>query len=290
MGEVLFPCDVAIDMNMMVKTPAKENGALYGRWNDQWLKGIDTGLVDEAPITLYVQGDNVWRDEWEWPLSRTQWTPLYLKSGGSANRASGDGRLSWEKPTSGEVDRFRYDPADPVPSKGGTFLNLGIPPGMFEQSEIESRPDVLVYTSKPLEAPLEVTGSVSMRLWAATSAVDTDFTGKLLDVDVDGNSYNICDGVTRLRHRKDKPGPVTPNEVQEFEIELSPTSYVFKAGHRIRVQVSSSNFPLFDPNPNTGKSLFIDTGNEMIVAEQTVFHDAERPSHILLPIIPSSET
>ena len=290
MGEVLFPCDVAIDMNMMVKTPAKENGELYGRWNDQWLKGVDTGLVDEAPITLYVQGDNVWRDEWEWPLSRTQWTPLYLKSGGSANRASGDGGLSWDQPTSGEVDRFRYDPADPVPSKGGTFLNLGIPPGMFEQSEIESRPDVLVYTSKPLEAQLEVTGPVSMKLWAATSAVDTDFTGKLLDVDADGNSYNICDGVTRLRHRKDAPGPVTPNEVQQLEIELSPTSYVFKAGHRIRLQVSSSNFPLFDPNPNTGKSLFTDTGNEMVVAEQTVFHDADRPSHILLPIIPSFET
>ncbi len=285
MGEVLFPCDVSIDANMRVKTPAKENGALYGRWNDHWLKDADTGLVDEAPITLYVQGDNVWRDEWTWPLARTQWTPLYLESGGSANTARGDGRLSWQPPTSGEVDRFRYDPAHPVPSRGGTFLNVGIPPGIFEQSDIESRQDVLVYTSEPLQAPMEVTGPVSMKLWASTSAVDTDFTGKLLDVDVQGRSYNICDGVTRLRHRKDTPGLVTPDEVQALEIELSPTSYVFKAGHRIRVQVSSSNFPLFDPNPNTGKSLFADPSNEMIVASQTVFHSEERPSHIVLPII-----
>ena len=288
MGEVLFPCEVSIDATMMVKTPAKENGALYGRWNDQWLKSVDTGITGEAPITLFVQGENVWRDEWEWPLARTQWSPLYLNSGGSANTASGDGGLSWEKPTSAEVDRFRYDPANPAPSKGGTFLNLAMPPGMFEQSEIESRTDVLVYTSEPLAAPLEVTGPVSMRLWASTSAVDTDFTGKLVDVDADGRAYNICDGVTRLRHRKDKPGLVTPNEVQALEIELSPTSYVFKAGHRIRVQVSSSNFPLFDPNPNTGKSLFTDPSNEMIVAEQSIFHDDERPSHIVLPIIERS--
>ena len=290
MGEVLFPCDVSIDRRMMVKTPAGENGELYGRWADQWLKGMDTGLVDEAPITLYVQGENVWREEWEWPLARTDWTPLYLHSGGNANTAGGDGALSREKPKAAHVDRFRYDPANPVHSRGGTFLNLGIAPGIFEQSSIESREDVLVYTSEPLEEPLEVTGPVSMKLWASTSAVDTDFTGKLLDVDADGRSYNICEGVTRLRHRKERPGLVTPGEVEELEIELSPTSYVFKAGHRIRVQVSSSNFPLFDPNPNTGKSLFTDTGNEMIVAEQTVFHDADRPSHVVLPIIPGGDT
>ena len=158
---------------------------------------------------------------------------------------------------------------------------------MFTQDEIEQREDVLVYTSEGLEESIEVTGSVSMKLWAATSAVDTDFTAKLVDVEPDGSAYNICDGVTRLRFRKDKPGLVIPGELQEVEIELSPTSYVFKSGHRIRLQISSSNYPLIDPNPNTGKSLLLDKTNEMVVAEQTVYHDAVRPSHVVLPVIPS---
>jgi len=147
---------------------------------------------------------------------------------------------------------------------------------------------VLVYTSEPLEADLEATGPVSARLWASTSAVDTDFTVKLVDVNPDGSAFNICDGVTRLRFRPEAPGLVTAGIVQEVDVRLTPTSYVFKAGHRLRVQVSSSNFPLFDPNPNTGKSLLTDTSNEMVVATQTVFEGGATPSHILLPVIPAN--
>ncbi len=287
-GERSFPVDYAMDDYAVSKMPSSTEGQLSRRWCQHWLQDRDTGLLDEAPVTLYVQGDDVWRDEQEWPLARTVWTPLYLQSRGGANSARGDGELSFDAPKDhmSEPDRYSYDPAQPLQAKGGTFLNIGIAPGVFEQSSIENRQDVLVYASGVLDTDLEVTGPVAMKLWAATSAVDTDFTAKLVDVAPDGQAFNICDGVTRLRFRKDRPGLVTPGEEQEVDIELSPTSYVFKAGHKIRLQVSSSNFPLFDPNPNTGKSLLTDTTNEMVVAEQTVFHDRLRPSHLVLPIIP----
>ena len=290
LGERLLPVEYVLDEYMFSKMPVSTEGQLSRRWTQHWLHDQDTGLLSEAPITLYVQGEDVWRDECEWPLARTEWTPVYLSSGGSANTANGDGQLSFERPGSdgSNPDSFQYDPADPAPTKGGTFLNIGILPGIFEQSSVESREDVLVYTSAALNKDLEVTGPVTMKLWAATSAVDTDFTAKLVDVAPDGQAHNICDGVTRLRFRKDKPGLVTPGEEQEVEIELSPTSYLLRAGHQIRLQVSSSNFPLFDPNPNTGKSLLVDRTNELIVAEQTIYHDADRPSHLILPVIPRS--
>ena len=288
LGEKLFPVEYVQDAYMLTKMPLSTEGQLSRRWNHQWLLEKDTGLVNEAPITLYVQGDNVWRDEQEWPLARTEWTPLYLQSQGDAKSANGDGKLSFGVPKDDgtESDSFQYDPANPVQAKGGTFLNNGIAAGIFEQSSIENREDVLVYTSAALDKDLEITGPVAMKLWASTSAVDTDFTAKLVDVTPEGQAFNICDGVTRLRFRREKPGLVKPGEEQEVDIELSPTSYVFKAGHKIRLQVSSSNFPLFDPNPNTGKSLLTDSSNETVVADQTVFHDKARPSHLILPIIP----
>lgn len=287
-GEKLFPVKYSTDGYGLHKSPVDAKGKLSQRWCQHWLQDIDSGLLQEAPVTLYVQGEDVWRDEWEWPLARTEWTPLYLHSQGSANSVNGDGRLVFQPPNAAgsTSDQYRYDPADPVPSKGGSFLNMGIPPGVFEQSSVESRDDVLVYTSAELESDVEVTGPVTLKLWAATSAVDTDFTAKLVDVEPDGRAFNICDGVTRLRFRREAPGLVTPGEVQEVEVELSPTSYQFRAGHKIRLQVSSSNFPLFDPNSNTGKSLLKDKHNEMKIAEQTVFHDEQRSSHLLLPVIP----
>ena len=288
LGEKLFPVEYVQDAYMLTKMPLSTEGQLSRRWNHQWLLEKDTGLVNEAPITLYVQGENVWRDEQEWPLARTEWTPLYLQSQGDAKSANGEGKLSFGVPKDdgAESDSFQYDPANPVQAKGGTFLNNGIAAGIFEQSSIENREDVLVYTSAALDKDLEITGPVAMKLWASTSAVDTDFTAKLVDVTPEGQAFNICDGVTRLRFRREKPGLVKPGEEQEVDIELSPTSYVFKVGHKIRLQVSSSNFPLFDPNPNTGKSLLTDSSNEMVVADQTVFHDKARPSHLILPIIP----
>ena len=287
-GERVFSYKAIIEDWFLYKTSPHNNGRAFSSWACRWLKDDKTVLHDEAPITLYVMGENVWRDEWEWPLSRTQWTPLYLNSGGNANSVRGDGTLSFQPPDTPEsYDRFQYDPANPVPSLGGTFLGaLGPTPGVFEQSTAELRHDVLVYTSDKLENPLELTGPVTARLWVTTSAVDTDFTAKLVDVLPDGSAYNICDGVTRLRYRPDKPGLVAPNTLQEVVVELSPTSFLFKASHRIRVQVSSSNFPLFDPNSNTGKSLLSDPTNEMLVARQTVYHDSSRPSHMILPVIP----
>ncbi|MDD9961494.1 MAG: CocE/NonD family hydrolase [Gammaproteobacteria bacterium] len=275
MGEILFPAEYSIDQIMMAKTAPADAGELYTRWMDRWLKGVENGIENEAPITLFVQGDNEWRSEHEWPLARTQWTNFYLGETLSSEVASAPG-----------VDEYDYDPANPVPAKGGSFVNLGIPPGMYEQSEIEARQDVLVYSSDGLTSDTEVTGPICARLWVATSAVDTDFTVKLVDVDEAGNAYNVCDGVTRLRYRGEAPGLVTPGEIQEVNVDLTPTSYVFREGHRLRVQVSSSNFPLFDPNPNTGKSLLTDETNEMVVAHQSVFSGGDHPSHIVLPIIP----
>ncbi len=286
-GEKLFKSPVVMDHYMMGRMPDTGSGELYRRWFLHWLKGEDTGLMDEAPVTLFVQGDDVWRDEQEWPLARTKYTPLYLNSDRGANSIFGDGTLRFEAPAAENgTDSYHYDPADPVPSQGGTFLNIGIAPGMFDQADVEKRQDVLVYSTVPLEKDLEVTGPVVLKLWAATSAVDTDFTARLVDVDASGRALGVCDGVVRLRFRKDHPGPAKPGEIQELDIELSPTSYVFKAGHIMRVQVSSSNYPLFEMNPNTGKSLFNDPSNEMVVAEQTVYHNAAYPSHLILPVIP----
>lgn len=258
---------------------------LIKRWHDYHLKGEENGVKDGAPISLYVMGENVLRDEYEWPLARTEWTRFYLHSDGSANTLNGDGSLSTEQPADEAPDRFSYDPANPVPTCGGHTASI-LTSGAYDQREVEQREDVLVYSTPPLKQDIEVTGPIVLTLWAATSAVDTDFTAKLVDVQLDGLAYNLADGVTRLRFRTDKKGLVIPGELQEVTIELSPTSNLFKAGHQIRLEVSSSNFPYFDPNPNTGKSLFLDESNEMIVAEQTVYHDAIRPSHLILPIIP----
>ena len=231
-------------------------------------------------------GENVWRDEWEWPLARTQWTPLYLQSGGRANSVFGDGVLDFDAPFEKEsFDQFQYDPANPVPSRGGTFVGMANEAGMLSQSDVETRDDVLVYTSARLNSALEVTGPIQAALWVSTSGVDTDFTAKLVDVEPDGVSYNICDGVCRLRYQEQLNGREL-TEPFKITIELTPTSYLFMAGHRVRLQVSSSNFPLIDINPNTGKSLLLDERNEMTVAEQTVFHDRDRASHIVLPVIP----
>ena len=225
------------------------------------------------------------RGEQEWPLARTEWTNFYLHSGGQANTADGNGSLSTSAPGEESADQYIYDPANPVPSIGGQGMMM-YPSGAWDQQPIEERDDVLVYSIPALEQDTEVTGPVVLNLWVATTAVDTDFTGKLVDVHPDGQAIHLCDGVTRLRYRKTRPGLVTPGEVQEVRIELRPTSNLFKKGHRIRVEVSSSNFPYFDPNPNTGKSLLLDESNEMVVVRQTVYHDVSRPSHLVLPVIP----
>ncbi|MGH8011239.1 MAG: CocE/NonD family hydrolase, partial [Candidatus Binataceae bacterium] len=257
--------------------------ALQLRWFDHLLKRMDNGILEQPPVRIFVIGDNRWRDENEWPLARTRYTEVYLHSRGHANSLSGDGVLSFDQPAEETPDRYNYDPNDPVPTRGGN--TLGIRSGVFDQSEIEKRADVLVYTGPVLEHDLEVTGPVSMRLFAASSAPDTDFTAKLVDVG-DGRAQNVAGGIIRARFRESLSAPslITPDKVYEYAIDLWATSYVFKAGHRIRLELSSSNFPHFDRNPNTGHDFGVDA--ETAMAHQTIFHDSRYPSHLILPVIP----
>jgi hypothetical protein len=261
------------------------------RWYDYWLKGIDNGLAAEPQVKLFVMGRNQWVYEREYPIARTQFRPLYFNSNGKANSDAGDGRLSWTKPADASIaDRFKYDPANPVPSLGGNnCCGTPTPTGPQDQRPVEKRPDVLVYTSEPLQDELEVTGPVKVVLYASSDAVDTDFVAKLVDVYPDGTPYNMAEGIVRARYRDSlsKPTLLKPGQVYKFEIDLVGTSVAFQKGHRIRVQVTSSHFPQFDRNPNTGAKF--GTSAEIKVAQQTVYHDVERASHILLPVIPSRQ-
>ncbi len=260
---------------------------LWVRWMDRWLKGIKNGMEDEPPLRLFVMGRNQWREAEKWPLPETIWTNYYLRSQGRANTMFGDGGLRRQGPGASEPsDRYRYDPEDPVP------LITGIRDGSHPPADhrpIERRDDVLVYTSEPMQRELEVTGPVEASLFASSSALDTDWTARLLDVYPDGRSVNICEGILRARFRESfqKPVLLEPGRIYEFRIKMGVTSHAFLKGHRIRIQISSSNFPRFDRNLNNGGDLGIDP--TMVVASQTVYHDSEHPSHILLPVIPSTE-
>lgn len=235
-----------------------------------------------APLRLFVMGINEWRDEYEWPLARTKWTKFYLSGNGQANSAAGDGRLA-DKP-SGADDHYDYDPANPTPTSGGAwgFNNVGLK----NQEEIEKRRDVLVYTSDPLKEAVEVTGTVKARLSISSSAPDTDFTVKLVDVAPDGQTLGVTDGIVRARYRNQVPEGelLKPGEIYQVNVTCIPTSYVFKAGHRMRVQVSSSNFPMFARNLNTGEAIAEE--KTPIIAKQTIHHSEEHPSYLELPIIP----
>ena len=269
------------------------------RWLDCILKEGDASEFQKAPIRIFVMGDNVWRDEYEWPLARTKCTKFFLHSSGGANSMLGNGKLTHEPPDEEPPDHYRYDPARPMPTLGGNHsvgpYNPGLYehclPGPYDQRPIERRDDMLVYTSEILDDDLEVTGPVVATLFASTSARDTDFVARLCDVYPDGRSINITEGVIRARFRERdwaNPSLIEPGVPLEYTIELLPTSNVFKKGHRIRVDITSSNFPLWDRNLNTGNTPGTDT--EIQTAEQTILHDGSRPSHILLPVIPSGGT
>jgi uncharacterized protein len=254
------------------------------RWFDYYLKDINTGILEDAPVKIFVMGENVWRDEQEWPLARTHYTPYYLHSQGQANSLHGDGRLDPRVPGEEPTDRFVYDPHDPVPTCGGNTLI--IPMGVQDQRQVETRQDVLVYTSAPLTMPLEVTGPLVVTLFATSSAPDTDFTAKLVDVRPDGYAQNLADGIIRARYRTSRmlSTLLTPGQVHELTIDLWATSHVFLPGHSLRLEIASSNFPRFDRNLNTGEDQA--TGTRWQTAAQTIFHDQRYPSHILLPVIP----
>lgn len=254
------------------------------RWLDYWLKGIDNGIADEPPVRFFVMGENRWREDSQWPPPGVRYTRYFLHSGGSANRLAGDGTLDAQPPSDEPPDAYTYDPNDPVPTRGGNTLILPI--GVFDQRPVEERPDVLVYTSPVVEQDMEVTGPITVTLYAASSATDTDFTAKLVDVEPDGYARNIQDGIIRARYRDSQQHPslITPGEIYCYTIDLWATSHVFKAGHRIRLEISSSNFPRFDRNLNSGAPLFQEA--RLLAARQTIFHDAQRPSHITLPVLP----
>ena len=262
--------------------------ALALRWYDSRLKGMDNGLDREPPVKLFLMGRNEWVLENEYPLARTNYRPMYFASGGKANTDKGDGRLTWDKPSAPSAsDRFRYDPNDPVPSVGGNnCCGTPTPAGPRDQRTIEARQDVLIYTSDVLQEEIEVTGPVKVVLHASSDAVDTDFVARLVDVHPDGTTYNRAEGMLRARYRESlsRPSPLQPNQVYRFEIDLVGTSVAFLKGHRLRVHVTSSHFPQFDRNPNTGAKF--GATKEIRAAQQTVYHDDARPSHILLPVIP----
>ena len=260
---------------------------LHLRWFDHWLKGEDNGVNEEPPVRIFVMGTNVWRTEQEWPLARAQNRDYYFHSAGRANTLDGDGVLSEEAPGQESPDVYLYDPRDPVPTQGGPLCcsQAFVPGGAYDQREIESRSDVVVYSTPPLDSDLEVTGPLSLTLYAISSAPDTDFTAKLVDVAPCGCARNLTDSIIRARYRMstDAPQFIEPNQVYKYEIDLVATSNVFKKGHRIRVEVSSSNFPRFDRNPNTGKEPWEESGQ--VPALQTICHTAMQPSHLTLPVV-----
>ncbi len=254
-------------------------------WFDRWLKN-DSTKARYAPLRIFVMGVNRWRDEQEWPLARAVATPFYLAARHGANSVLGDGILAAHPLKRSRADRFVYDPANPAPTRGGgTCCNPKIFPwGPMDQSPVEKRRDVLVYTSPVLEKDLEVTGPVKAVLWVSTSARDTDFTVKLLDVAPGGRATNLTDGILRLRYREglDRAMPAKPGAVYRILVDAGVTSNVFRAGHPIRVEISSSNFPRFDRNPNTGGPLAPET--RFVKAEQRVYQGGANASHLLLPV------
>ena len=273
LGEVDFGRDALVDFE-----------ALTANWLDAVVGRAEA--VPGPPVRIFVMGENRWRDELEWPLARTQFTDYHLHSGGSANSRFGDGVLSRDAPAGDEPpDVYSYDPARPVPFM--TVPDSSQIGGPDDYSAIEQRGDVLCYTSEPCTAALEVTGPVRLRLFASSSAVDTDFTAKLVDVHPGGFCQRLCDSVVRARYREgvEHAVPMVPGTVHEFEIDMWNTSQVFMEGHRVRLEVSSSAFPKYDRNLNTGED--IGTGTRMVVAENRVWHDALRPSTLVLPVIPS---
>jgi putative CocE/NonD family hydrolase len=265
---------------------AADPGPTHVRFFDQHLKGIEPAAP--APrVRIFVMGIDQWRDEADWPLPDTQYTDFHL-SGGAANTRDGDGTLQLEAPTAVAADTFRYDPSDPLPTAGGALL----PPlpglvGPVDQKVVDGRTDVLCYTGPVLTEAVEVTGFVELKVFVSTSVVDTDITAKLIDVFPDGRAINLCDGILRLRYRNSlsEPELMTPGEVYEVTVKMSVTSNVFLPGHRIRLDISGSNFPHYDRNSNTGGVISSEALDDMVVADTTIHHGGAHPSRLVLPVI-----
>jgi putative CocE/NonD family hydrolase len=258
------------------------------RWFDRWLKGVDNGIDQEPPVMIFVMGVDAWRTASDWPLPDTHYRPYYLHSSGSANSLRGDGVLSTEPSGNEAPDVYLYNPLRPTPTVGGQVILPGANAiGPRDQHEVERRDDVLVYTTPVLEQAVEVIGPIELRLFVASSARDTDFTGKLVDVYPDGRAMILTEGILRARYRNsfDAPELLVPDAIYELRLDLWATANVFLPGHRIRLEVSSSNFPRFDRNSNTGGVIASEAAAHYRTAVNRVFHDATHPSHLILPII-----
>lgn len=276
---------------LMSGADASDITGLQLRWFDRLLKDEDTTIDGDKPVRIFVMGTNTWRDEDDWPLPDTYYVDYFLHSGGHANTAEGDGELSQGAPVDDPDDVYVYDPRDPVPTVGGpTFLPglfIGANAGPRDQRTVEQRSDVLCFSTPPLEESVEVTGPVELVVHVSSSAPDTDVTGKLVDVYPDGRAENLCEGILRVRYRNSlsEPELMEPGQVYELRIDLVATSNVFAAGHRIRLEVSSSNFPRFDRNSNTGGTIAAEGEQDLRSATNHVHHSRSHPSRLVLPVI-----
>ena len=283
-GDIDFGPDNALDLN-----------AAWARWFDYWLKGIDNGVDEDSAVRLFAMvppdtgtnGGGFWIEADTFPVRDAVETRFYLRSRRRANSSAGDGMLSENGP-GGSPDEYVYDPNDPVPTVGGNMCcrDALLASGAFDQREVEQRDDVLVYTSPPLNEDVAVIGPVQVELWASSSVRDTDFTAKLVDVHLDGYAHNVAEGIIRARYRDSNEAPswIMPGAVHDYTVDLGFTATIFRKGHRIRLEVSSSNFPHFDRNPNTATAF--GESHKAVPATQRIWHDTAHPSQLVLHVTP----
>jgi uncharacterized protein len=264
-------------------------------WYDFLFKGVQTEFGSEGaaagkPVHVFVMGENKYHTESDWPPPEAKPTKYFLHSAGTANSLRGDGSLSTVAPKKESADKFTYDPGNPVPTIGGSLCCDAVhyEPGPRDQRAAENRSDVLVYNTKPFTEDTEVTGPVTLELWAKSSAVDTDFTAKLVDVSPDGFAMDLADGILRMRYRDSQEHAtlMNPDQIYKVTVDLSATANVFRKGHVLRLDISSSNFPRFDRNLNTGAEQA--TSKDFVSATNTILHDAEHPTALVLPVMPAS--
>jgi uncharacterized protein len=256
-------------------------------WYDFLFNGVANRFASPKPVKLFVMGANQWRDEEDWPLPQAHEVKYFLHSGGKANSARGDGALNTTTPRSETADHYKYDPTNPAPTIGGPLCcdAKHLKPGPRDQRPVESRDDVLIFSTSAMPQDLEVTGPVRLELFASSSAVDTDFTAKLVDVGPDGFAQNLTEGIVRARYRdsQEHPSLMNPDQTYKFTVDMWATSNVFKRGHRLRLEISSSNFPRFDRNPNTGEDSAFTT--KSVHATNAIYHDADHPSVLILQTV-----
>ncbi len=264
-------------------------------WYEYLFQNAHNEFATGKRVRIFVMGANQWRDEDEWPLARARNTKYFLHAADKANSQSGTGSLSTTAPAKEPFDQYVYDPANPVPTIGGPLCcdSQHLAPGARDQRAVEARDDVLVYSTQPMSQDMEVTGPVTLELYARSSAVETDFTAKLVDVWPNGFAQNLTEGILRTSYRdsQETPSLMSPGQVYKLNIDVWATSNVFKKGHVLRLEISSSNFPRFDRNLNTGRDRYLKAGENMNSgqpfrsATNVIYHDAEHPSALILPIV-----